>query len=330
MTATPALEATGLTRRFGEVTALEDVSFSIPGGQVVGLLGHNGAGKTTTIRLLNGLLSPTSGSARTLGRDPWADGPAVRARSGVLTETPSLDERMTARESLRFWAELWDVPRGEVTGRIDALLERFDLAGRADDRVGGYSRGMRQRLALARTLLHDPPLLFLDEPTAALDPIASINVRDMVRGLAAGHDRTILICTHNLAEAQELCDRVVILRRGRVVADGTPAQVTDAASIPIGVEIEVDPDHAEDTLRLAAARTAGGATAAGRGLVRVDGLAREAIPALVAELVASGASVYRVNPEQVTLEAAYVALYGAADGEPEADVEAVGAVEAEA
>jgi ABC-2 type transport system ATP-binding protein len=219
---------------------------------------------------------------------------------------------MTARESLRFWAELWNVPRAEVSARIDALLERFDLVDRADDRVGGYSRGMRQRLALARTLLHDPPLLFLDEPTAALDPIASINVRELVRSLAAGSERTVLICTHNLAEAQELCDRVIILRRGRVVADGTPAEVTDAASIPVGVEIEVDPDHADDALRIAA-RGSGGAEVIGQGRVRVDGLPREAIPALVAELVASGASVYRVSPEQVTLEAAYVALYGGID-----------------
>lgn len=315
MTAGPVLEANGLTRRFGEVTALDGVSFSIPAGQVVGLLGHNGAGKTTTIRLLNGLLSPSSGSARTLGRDPWEEGPAVRARSGVLTETPSLDERMTARESLRFWAELWNVPREEVTQRIGDLLERFDLAARADDRVGGYSRGMRQRLALTRTLLHDPPLLFLDEPTAALDPIASINVRDMVRTLAAGGERTILICTHNLAEAQELCDRVIILRRGRVVADGTPAQVTDAASIPVGVEIEVDADHAEDAMRIAAARAPGGATSPGPGLMRLDGLARDAIPILVAELVAAGASIYRVSPEQVTLEDAYVALYGEAEAD---------------
>ncbi len=317
MTSTPALEASGLTRRFGEVTALEDVTFSIPSGQVVGLLGHNGAGKTTTIRLLNGLLSPSAGSARTLGRDPWEEGPAVRARSGVLTETPSLDERMTAREALRFWAELWSVPREQVRRRIDELLERFDLTGRADDRIGGYSRGMRQRLALARTLLHDPPVLFLDEPTAALDPIASINVRDMVRDLAAGHERTILICTHNLAEAQELCDRVIILRRGRVVADGTPAEVTDAASIPIGVEIEVDAEHAELALRIGAARASGAATASRPGLVRLEGLARDAVPALVAELVAAGASVYRVSPEQVSLEAAYVALYGGADAEGE-------------
>ena len=322
MTSGPALEASNLTRRFGAVTALEDVTFSIPAGQVVGLLGHNGAGKTTTIRLLNGLLSPTSGTARTLGRIPWEDGPAVRARSGVLTETPSLDERMTAREALRFWAELWNVPRDEVTRRIDELLERFDLVDRADDRVGGYSRGMRQRLALTRTLLHDPPLLFLDEPTAALDPIASIHVRDWVRTLAAGHERTILICTHNLAEAQELCDRVIILRRGRVMADGTPEQVTDAASIPIGLELEVDADHAEAALRIAAARAQGGATAAGPGTLRIEGLARDAVPPLVAELVAAGASVYRVSPEQVTLEAAYVALYGGAEGAADGEVEA--------
>lgn len=310
MTVRPvALEARALSRRFGAVTALDDVSFEIPGGAVVGLLGHNGAGKTTTIRLLNGLLSPTSGMARTLGRDPWKDGPAVRARSGVLTETPSLDERMTAREAMRFWAELWNVPRSEVGGRVDDLLERFDLAGRADDRVAGYSRGMRQRLALARTLVHDPPLLFLDEPSAALDPIASINVRDMVRTLAAGGNRTILICTHNLAEAQELCDRVIILRRGRVVADGTPEQVTDAAAIPIGVEIEVDAGHSEAARRMAEARGSS-ATVVGAGRVRVEGLAREAVPTLVSELVAGGASVYRVSPEQVTLEAAYVALYG--------------------
>jgi ABC-2 type transport system ATP-binding protein len=315
---TSAIEASGLTRRFGNVTALEGATFTIPVGQVVGLLGHNGAGKTTTIRLLNGLLGPTSGSARTLGLDPWQDGPTVRARSGVLTETPSLDERMSAREAMLFWAELWGVPRGEVRRRTEDLLERFDLAERADDRVGGYSRGMRQRLALARTLLHDPPLLFLDEPTAALDPIAAISVRDWVRSLAAGRDRTILICTHNLAEAQELCDRVIILRRGRVVADGTPEQVADAASIPVALELEVDPGHLETTLALARARGTGEVTAAGVGHVRIHGLARDSVPGLITDLVAAGVPVYRVNPEPVTLEAAYVALYGGGDGQEQA------------
>ena len=313
MTAGAVLQADTLGRRFGDVVALDGVSFGIPAGQVVGLLGHNGAGKTTTIRLLNGLLAPTAGIVRTLGRDPGTDGPAVRARTGVLTETPSLDERMTGRESMRFWAELWGVPRGEVAARTDDLLERFDLAERGGDRIGAYSRGMRQRLALARTLIHDPPVLFLDEPTAALDPIAAIGVRDLVRSLAAGRDRTILLCTHNLVEAQELCDRVLILRRGRLVADGTPGEVADAAALPIRVELEVDAEHVAAALRVVATRH--GATAAdlGGGRVRVEGLARDAVPALVAELVAGGASVFRVNPAQPTLEDAYVALYGGAD-----------------
>jgi ABC-2 type transport system ATP-binding protein len=313
MTATAVLEADGLGRTFGDVVALDGVSFLIPAGQVVGLLGHNGAGKTTTIRILNGLLAPSAGVARTLGQDPSADGPAIRARTGVLTETPSLDDRMTARESMRFWAELWGVPRASVELRIAELLDRFDLVERADDRIGGYSRGMRQRLALARTLIHDPPVLFLDEPTAALDPIAAIGVRDLVRSLAAGRDRTILLCTHNLVEAQELCDRVLILRHGRLVADGTPAEVADAAALPTGLELEVDPEHVAEALRVIAAR--GNATAAdlGGGRIRVEGLRRDDLPQLVAELVASGASVYRVSPEQPTLEAAYVALYGGAD-----------------
>ncbi len=310
MSPTAVLEADSLTRRFGSITALENVSFEIRAGQVVGLLGHNGAGKTTTIRLLNGLLAPTDGEVRTLGLDPSTDGPEIRARTGVLTETPSLDERMSARESMRFWAEMWAVPREVVNRRVDELLERFDLGSRADDRVGGYSRGMRQRLALARTLLHDPPLLFLDEPTAALDPIAAIDVRDLVRSLAAGKDRTVLICTHNLAEAQELCDRVIILREGRVVADGTPSEVAGAAALPVRVRIEVDASHAAEALRLARARSNAQAALLDNGLITVEGLTRDAVAGLVAELVAAGASVYRVNPEQPTLEDAYVALYG--------------------
>ena len=302
------LEARDLTRRFGDLTALDSVSFSIPAGQVVGLLGHNGAGKTTTIRVLNGLLAPSEGAVRALGMDPLERGPEVRARTGVLTETPSLDDRMTAREAMRFWAELWTVRPEGVAARVDELLEQFELGSRADDRIGGYSRGMRQRLALARTLLHDPPLLFLDEPTAALDPIASLAVRDMVRSLAAAHERTILLCTHNLAEAQELCDRVIILRRGRIVADGTPAEVARLAALRVGLELEVDGEHLATALRVAGE---GGAavTQRGDGRLRVEGIARDDVPALVARLVQAEVSVYRVTPEEPTLEQAYVALY---------------------
>jgi ABC-2 type transport system ATP-binding protein len=220
---------------------------------------------------------------------------------------------MSARESMTFWAEMWGVAPGEVESRVHDLLERFDLGERADDRVGGFSRGMRQRLALARTLVHDPPLLFLDEPTAALDPIAAIGVRDLVRAQAADRRRTVLICTHNLAEAQELCDRVVILRNGRVVADGSPAEVAGAASLPVSVRIEVDADHAADALRIVSAHPGARATLDGAGELEVEGITRESVPGLVGELVAAGASVYRINPQQPTLEDAYVALYGGAD-----------------
>lgn len=310
MSSRAVLEASNLTRRFGAVTALDDVSFSIPAGRVVGLLGHNGAGKTTTIRLLNGLLAPSEGSVATLGLDPSLAGPSIRARTGVLTETPSLDDRMTAREAMTFWAEMWAVPRSEVTARVAELLERFDLGSRADDRVGGYSRGMRQRLALARTLVHDPPLLFLDEPTAALDPVAALGVRDLVRTLATDGDRTILICTHNLAEAQELCDRVIILRRGRIVADGTPAEVAGAAALPVRIHIEVDPAQVDIVLRNVAGRDGIRATTDAPGAISLEGMGRPDVPALLRDLVAAGASVYRVDPEAATLEDAYLALYG--------------------
>lgn len=305
----PVLEVENLTRRFGDVVALDGIDFEVPAGQVVGLLGHNGAGKTTTIRLLNGLLGPTGGRVRTLGRDPLSEGPEVRRHTGVLTETPSLDDRMTAGESLRFWADMWGVPSDTAELRIGSLLERFELAERADDRVGGYSRGMRQRLALARALIHDPAVLFLDEPTAALDPIAALGVRDLVRSLAADDSRTVLICTHNLAEAQDLCDRVIILRSGRVVADGTTAEVAGVANLPVRVRLEVDPDHVDTAVALTQVVDGASAVAGEDGWVTIEDMHRESIPGLVRELVSAGVALYRLVPEEPTLEAAYVALY---------------------
>jgi ABC-type multidrug transport system ATPase subunit len=172
---------------------------------------------------------------------------------------------------------------------------------------------MRQRLALARTLVHDPPVLFLDEPTAALDPIASLGVRDLVRSLAAGEQRTVLICTHNLVEAQELCDRVIILRRGRIVADGSPSEVVHAAALPVGVEIDVDPEHSAAALSIASEISADRATMGTDGAIAIEGMARDAVPQLVRRLVAAGVEVYRVSPRQASLEDAYVALYGDVD-----------------
>ena len=180
----PVIQISAISRRFGEKNAVDHLTLDVQAGEIFGFLGHNGAGKTTTVRLLNGVLEPISGNARVLGLDPQTEGPALRARTGVLTETPSLDERLTARDNLSFYADLYNVPRADVPGRVNSLLTEFELADRAGEKVGGYSKGMKQRLALARALLHKPEVLFLDEPTAALDPVAARHVHALVQNLA--------------------------------------------------------------------------------------------------------------------------------------------------
>src|SRR5512146_3107073 len=237
-----------LTRCFQEKTAISQLSLEVHAGEIFGFLGHNGAGKTTTVRLLNGVIEPTSGRIRVLGLDPQVDGPALRTRTGVLTETPSMDERLTAWDNLSIYADLYGVPKGEVRSRIDELLAEFDLADRAQERVGGYSKGMKQRLALARALLHKPELLFLDEATSGLDPIASHHVNTLIERMARRENRTVFMCTHNLVEAQKLCDRVAVLEHGRLVALGTPAELTRQYVRRLDVEIEVSEDQIPNTL----------------------------------------------------------------------------------
>ena len=307
----PVLIAEGLTRRFGEVVAVDGLNLEVRAGEVFGFLGHNGAGKTTTVRLLNGVLLPDAGRARVLGLDPVADGPALRRRTGVLTETPSLDERLTGRENLTIYADLYGVPQAEVAGRVEYLLETFELADRADEKVGGYSKGMKQRLALARALLHQPEILFLDEPTAGLDPVAARRVHELITRLSREEQRTVFLCTHNLVEAQNLCDRVAVLEQGRLVALGTPAELARA----------VGPQPAPGD-RGRAGRPAPSPEDRSRpipGLAETQsripdtlvftGADREAIPELVAALVAAGVRVYRVAPQEAALEDVYFALH---------------------
>ncbi len=175
-----------LTRVFKQTVAVDKLSLEVHAGEIFGFLGHNGAGKTTTVRLLNGVIEPTSGSIRVLDLDPQVDGPALRARTGVLTETPSMDERLTAWDNLSIYAELYGVPRTDVSTRIKDLLTEFDLADRAQEKVRGYSKGMKQRLALARALLHKPELLFLDEADLRAGPHrrASCEQSDRAHGTA--------------------------------------------------------------------------------------------------------------------------------------------------
>jgi ABC-2 type transport system ATP-binding protein len=300
----------GLSRRFGEVVAVDRLSLEVGAGEVFGFLGHNGAGKTTTVRLLNGVLNPDAGRVRVLGLDPLRDGPSLRLRTGVLTETPSLDERLTGRENLEIYAELYNVPRESVLDRVEYLLEAFELAHRADEKVGGYSRGMKQRLALARALLHEPEVLFLDEPTAGLDPVATHRVHELIVRLSQEEQRTVFLCTHNLVEAQKLCSRVAVLEQGRLVALGSPAELAHRLGRSQRLEIEVAPEEraaALDVLQDALEREE---VAPQNGKIVVTGAQRESIPPLVAALVAAGVRIYQVTPQEPSLEDVYFALHG--------------------
>jgi ABC-2 type transport system ATP-binding protein len=313
---TPVISLAGLTRRFGQLVAVNNLSLEIFQGEIFGFLGHNGAGKTTTVRLLNGVLEPTSGSARVLGLDPQADGPALRARTGVLTETPSLDERLTARDNLSIYADLYGVPSGEVERRVGELLAEFDLGDRAGEKVGGYSRGMKQRLALARALLHRPELIFLDEPTSGLDPVASRHVQEMILNLARREGGTVFLCTHNLLEAQRICDRVAVLEQGKLVALGTPAELTRQYVRRLEVEIEVSETQVGIVRDLARrfpdmALLDGGRDA---GLVRLQVPGREAIPGLLALLVQNGVRIYRAAAQDSNLEEVYFTLHREKEG----------------
>lgn len=308
----PAIVADGLSRRFGDVVAVDRLNLEVQAGEVFGFLGHNGAGKTTTVRLLNGVLAPDGGSARVLGFQPVADGPTLRRRTGVLTETPSLDERLTGRENLTIYADLYGVDRMDVSRRVASLLETFELANRADEKVGNYSKGMKQRLALARALLHEPELLFLDEPTAGLDPVAARHVHEMIARLS--HERrTVCLCTHNLTEAQSLCDRVAVLEHGRLVALGTPSELARQLGRSLQLEIEVASDNLAVALDVLQEIEGIAEPTTQNGTITLVGADREMVPQLVALLVTAGVRIYRVAPQEPSLEDVYFALAGEED-----------------
>ena len=310
------IELRGLSRAFGAVRAVRDLTFDLHEGEVFGVLGPNGAGKTTTVRLLNGVLKPDAGRARVLGLDPAVQGKQVRRQTGVLTETPSLYERLSARENLRFSGTLYGLAHGDLEARVEAQLEFFELGQRADDKVAGFSKGMKQRLALARALLHDPKVLFLDEPTAGLDPEAAHQVTQLIARLSHQAGRTVFVCTHNLDEAERLCDRVAVLRQGGLLALGTLAEL--GCTLWRGVWVELDVQAGlPASLRADLARHPGVQRVEGEAtkwVVQVGGEAQ--IPDLIAWLVSHGARLTRVMPRRHTLEEIYFELQEAPAGRP--------------
>ena len=305
-----------LTRCFKETTAVDQLNLEVQEGEIFGFLGHNGAGKTTTVRLLNGVIEPTSGSMRVLGLDPQVDGPQLRLRTGVLTETPSMDERLTAWDNLSIYADLYQVPRAEVRQRITELLTEFDLADRAQERVGGYSKGMKQRLALARALLHKPELLFLDEATSGLDPIAAHHVNQLIERMARREYHTVFMCTHNLVDAQKLCDRVAVLEHGRLVALGTPAELTRQYVRRLDVEIEVSAEQVPTTLGVLRSlpELVLGEPAQPNGALVVTINKWDSIPEVLARLVQNHVRVYRMAPQEANLEQVYFTLHEEKEG----------------
>lgn len=228
----------GLCKQFDEFLAVDGVSLDVGGGEVMALLGPNGAGKTTTLRMLTSVLRPTRGWARVAGYDVVEQPARVRACVGVLTEQHGLYERMPALEYLDFFGQVYGLDASSRKKRILELLEIFGLEAYIRRRIGEYSKGMRQKLALARALLHNPPILLLDEPTSAMDPESARLVRDSIRELRSAN-RTILICTHNLTEAEELSDQIAIIRRGRIIAQGSPADLKQRLLGPAEFEVRL-------------------------------------------------------------------------------------------
>ena len=308
MSAAVAISCENVTRSFGDGLAVDGLTFDVPVGSVLALLGHNGAGKTTTIRLLNGVLTPDSGTCRVLGLDPVASGTAVRRRTGVVTEQAGLDDRLTARENLLITARLRGMPAKAARISVDDLLERFDMASHGDQLCQGFSTGQRRRVALARALLHDPELLFLDEPTSGLDPAGTRAVMDLIERSARERGRTIVLCTHFLHEAGETSDLMAVMHRGRLLEFGRPDEL--AARRWPGLDVHLD---------LGGPVTSSLSADIGRlpMVVRVaempDGAVvtvhrRDDIPALVAHIVATGAAVYGTQSLPKGLEDVYFAV----------------------
>jgi len=236
----PLVHARDLVKRFGDFTAVDSVSFDVAAGESFGFLGPNGAGKSSTMRMIGCVSPPTSGALRILGRDPATDGPRIRAELGVVPQQDSLDMELTVEENLIVYARYFDLPYREARARARELLDFVQLTDRARDEVEPLSGGMKRRLTIARGLVNRPRLLLLDEPTTGLDPRSRLEVQSFVEELRDDHDVTVVLTTHDLAEADRLCDRIGILDRGKLVAEGTPeelrAQVATERGLPPTME----------------------------------------------------------------------------------------------
>jgi ABC-2 type transport system ATP-binding protein len=305
------IETEGLTKYYESLVAVDHLTFKVEEGEVFGLLGPNGAGKTTTIRILACLISPSEGSAKVSGHKIDEDPLAVRQTVGILTENPSLYERLTAQENMDFFAEAYNLSEPqEKAERIRELLEFFDLWERRNDKVATFSKGMKQKLAIARAIVHNPPVLFLDEPTAGLDPESAKEVRDLIKMLSRHEKHTILLCTHHLEDAERLCSRVMIINRGKSVVVGTPDELRNRIAQKPSVQIslkKVDPKIIEAARRVSYVEQVDVDESASSLRIVLDD-AGEGIPAVVKSVVDVGGLVVGVQVLRPSLEEAYLKL----------------------
>jgi len=301
-----AIRAEGLVRDFGPVRALDHLTFDVPAGVVFGFLGPNGAGKTTAIRAFLGLVEPTAGRAEVFGFDTRSQSDDIRARSGALLEHHGLYERLTAEQNLEFTGRVWRMRPAERRERARVLLEQFGLWDRRRQPVGQWSRGMKQKLAVARAVFHRPPLVFLDEPTAGLDPVASAALREDLAQLAADEGVTVFLTTHNLTEAERLCGLVGVIRMGKLVALGPPSDLrTGRHEIVLRVSGRgLDGATLADVRRLEGVEE-GRIVEGGLALRLRDGASAAPIVAL---LVGLGAEIEEVRRQRPTLEQAFLEL----------------------
>ena len=301
-----AIQTQDLTRTFGPVTAVDKLSLEVPAGIIFGFLGPNGSGKTTTIRLLLGLLEPTAGSAQVLGYDTRTQSDEIRLRTGALLEFNGIYERLSAEDNLEFYGRVWRMPAEERRSRIRELLTQLDLWDRRHELSGKWSRGMKQKLAIARALLHRPQLVFLDEPTAGLDPIAAASLREELSQLARRDGVTIFLTTHNLDEAEKLCQQVGVIRQGKLLAVGTLDELRAQASAPY-LEV-LGRGFTSEMVAALRSRPEVADIEPGEGRLVVRYVNSVDSAPLVSQLVAAGAQVEEVRKGKASMEEAFLTL----------------------
>jgi ABC-2 type transport system ATP-binding protein len=308
MTPVPAIELTDLTKRFGDLLALDRLTLTVQTGEIFGLLGPNGSGKTTTVNLISGLSRPAAGTARVLGHDVVREPRSVRRQLGVIPQETALYEDLSAVANLRFHADLFDVPRRELGPRLDRLFELVGLSDRRRDRVSTYSGGMKRRLALARALLHDPELLYLDEPTLGVDVQSRRAIWDYCLDLKQ-RGKTLLVTTNYLEEANELCDRIAILDRGRLVALDTPTALKRRYGDTV-LELGLRPAASRELVERVRRIEGVGAVERSDGLLTVRINARPEATGDVVTLVARESAVVHIAQRQPTLDDVFLQLTG--------------------